>query len=166
MLNPLQTVQLRSQAAHITDFETVAALFAELHHYNASLDERFALADNWRESLHEHFLRTWHASSSLWLLAWRGETPVGLLILEQHQDSPLFRHHSWIELVALYVRASQRGTGVAQHLMEQARDWAASQGADRMQLYVTAANARARTFYQRCGWKLVQEIWRLEWPSL
>ncbi|HEU5378179.1 MAG TPA: GNAT family N-acetyltransferase [Ktedonobacteraceae bacterium] len=149
-------------AASLADFEAVAALFAELHQYNASLDERFALAANWREQLQEHFQRTWHIPSALWLLAWVDKKPAGLLILENHVDSPLFHHHSWVELVALYVRTSYRGTGLARRMMYEASRWAETRGTDCMQLYVTTANAHARAFYRSCGWKPVQEIWRLE----
>jgi hypothetical protein len=45
--------------ARLDDFEAVATLFAALHGYNASLDEKFALAENWRTVLYEHFVRTY-----------------------------------------------------------------------------------------------------------
>lgn len=151
--------------ARTEDFEAVATLFEELHQQNASLDPRFTLAENWRQLLEEQFRRTCSLSSALWLLAWEDEKPVGLLILENHLDSPLFHHHSWVELVALYVRASSRGTGLAQHLMSYARLWATERKTERMQLYVTTSNEHARAFYRRCGWKSVQEIWRLELPA-
>jgi GNAT superfamily N-acetyltransferase len=155
----------RLLVASPADFEAVATLFAELHQYNASLDAHFALAENWRQVLEDHFQRTCTLSSALWLLAWVDERPVGLLILENHLDSPLFRHHSWIELVALYVRAAYRGTGLARRMMDEAQLWAVERGAERIQLYVTATNEYARAFYRHCGWKPVQEIWRLELPG-
>ncbi len=162
---PVAQAQPHLLAARQADFEAVAPLFGELHQYNASLDARFTLAENWRQLLEEQFRRTCSLSSALWLLAWVDEKPVGLLILENHLDSPLFRHHAWVELVALYVRASSRGTGLARRLMDEARLWAAAREAERMQLYVTTSNEHARAFYRRCGWKPVQEIWRLELPA-
>lgn len=155
----------RLDVARPGDFDALAALFAELHHYNASLDERFALATNWREILREHFLRTVHLPSSLWLLAWVDDVPAGLLILEDHQDTPLFRYHRWVELAALYVRYPYRGEGLARRMMHRAYEWAALRGTACMQLYVTASNIGAQSFYRACGWKPVQEIWRLELPS-
>jgi GNAT superfamily N-acetyltransferase len=153
--------QPRLLPANLADFAAVATLFAELHQYNASLDAHFTLAENWRQLLEEHFQRTCSLPSALWLLAWVDERPAGLLILENHLDSPLFRHHDWVELVALYVRASYRGAGLARHLMDEARLWATTRGTERMQLYVTTTNEQARAFYRHCGWKPVQEIWRL-----
>ena len=162
---PVAQAQPHLLAARQADFEAVATLFGELHQYNASLDARFTLAENWRQLLEEQFRRTCSLSSALWLLAWVDEKPVGLLMLENHLDSPLFRHHAWVELVALYVRASSRGTGLARRLMDEARLWAVAREAERMQLYVTTSNEHARAFYRRCGWKPVQEIWRLELPA-
>ncbi len=162
---PVAQAQPHLLAARQADFEAVATLFGELHQQNASLDARFTLAENWRQLLEEQFRRTCSLSSALWLLAWVDEKPVGLLMLENHLDSPLFRHHAWVELVALYVRASSRGTGLARRLMDEARLWAAAREAERMQLYVTTSNEHARAFYRRCGWKPVQEIWRLELPA-
>ncbi|GHO72497.1 hypothetical protein KSD_02680 [Ktedonobacter sp. SOSP1-85] len=163
-LQELRQERLRLAPAMRNDFEAVATLFAALHAYNASLNEQFALADNWRPLLREHFLRTHETEGALWLLAWERERPVGLLLLESHLDSPLFRHRSWAELVALYVDPSLQGAGLAQHLMEEAKNWATQHGASHMQLYVTAQNERARAFYRRCSWHLIQEIWSLDLP--
>ena len=162
---PVAQAQPYLLPARQADFEAVATLFGELHQYNASLDARFTLAENWRQVLEELFRRTCELASALWLLAWVDEKPVGLLMLENHLDSPLFRHHAWVELVALYVRAAYRSTGLAQCLMDEARRWVAAREAERMQLYVTTSNEHARAFYRRCGWKPVQEIWRLELPA-
>lgn len=148
--------------ARLDDFEAVATLFAALHGYNASLDEKFALAENWRTLLHEHFARTYASDCALWLLAWQDKQPVGLLVLEGHIDSPLFHHRHWVELVALYVDPSQRGTGLSQQLLLEAQAWTATRGYDRMQLYVTTRNEHARAFYRRCGCYPVQEIWRMD----
>jgi hypothetical protein len=87
-------------------------------------------------------------------------------VLEAHLDSPLFHHRHWAELVALYVEASYRGSGLAQQLLRAAETWATQQGFDRLQLYVTVTNQRARTLYRRCGFQPVQEIWRLDLEPL
>ncbi|WP_161668817.1 GNAT family N-acetyltransferase [Kallotenue papyrolyticum] len=163
MVTPLRSDrQLLVRPARANDFEAVALLFGELHAFNAQLDPRFALADDWRAVLQAHFQRTWNDPGALWLLAWSGATPVGLLIMQAHQDARLFRCRQWAELAALYVAPGWRGQGLAQRLLAEARAWAARHGFDRIQLYVTAANTRARRFYRQTGFRLVQEIWRLE----
>lgn len=152
----------RLARAGMDDFDAMATLFAALHAHNAALDSCFGLAPNWRTLLREHFSRTYTDAGALWLLAWDDTDPVGLLLMESHQDSPLFTHRRWAELVALYVAPEFRGAGLARQLADAARAWAATQGFDRIQLYVTATNDRARNFYRRCGFNPVQEIWRLE----
>jgi GNAT superfamily N-acetyltransferase len=153
--------RLRIAEATPSDFEVVAELFGALHAHNAELDELFALADDWRDLLFEHFSRTVGSPAVLWLLAWDDSRPVGLLLMEHHVDSPLFRHRRWAELAAIYVAPEQRGSGLAQRFLEEARRWAAARGLDRIQLYVTASNARAKAFYANAGFQPVQEIWRI-----
>ena len=144
------------------EFWAVTQLFAALHHFNATLDPRFRLAENWELLLREHFLRTHRSPGALWLLAWCGGEPVSLLLMEAHTDSPLFAERRWAELVALYVTPAQRGGDLGRRLVEVGKAWAASQGFDRLQLYVTTTNEPARRFYARCGLAPVQEIWRTE----
>jgi GNAT superfamily N-acetyltransferase len=148
--------------ARLEDFETVMTLFHALHEYNTSFNEKFALASNWREIFYEHFMHTAHSDSSLWLVAWIGEQPAGLLILEEHCDSPLFQHRRRVELVALYIDPPFRSIGLAQQLMKEALKWAQAHSETSMQLYVTTQNERARAFYRRCGWYPVQEIWHVD----
>lgn len=171
------TPTLKLRTADLADFEAVATLFEALHQFNASLDPRFELADNWRALLHSHFQRTCTApGGALWLLACidqpevtaqngriraKQTKAVGLLIMEAHQDSPLFKHRRWAELVALYVEPAYRGSGLAARLVAYAQTWAVEHGFDRVQLYVTADNEPAKEFYRRCGFYPAQEIWRL-----
>lgn len=144
------------------EFWAVARLFAALHRFNAGLDQRFRLAEGWEALLHEHFQRTHRSPGALWLLAWCGAEPMGLLLMEAHTDSPLFAERRWAELIALYVAPGQRGGDLGRRLVETGKQWAAANGFDRLQLYVTAANERARRFYARCGLAPVQEIWRAD----
>ena len=82
--------------------------------------------------------------------------------MEAHQDSPLFRHRRWAELVALYIEPAHRRDGLAGQMVAHAQQWAATKGFDRVQLYVTANNESAKQFYYRCGFRPAQEIWRLD----
>ena len=161
MMTTAATAPLVLRPAADVEFWAVARLFAALHHFNASFDPRFRLAEGWELLLREHFASTHRAPGALWLLAWRGGEPVGLLLVEAHTDSPLFAERRWAELVALYVTSGERGGDLGRQLVEAGKHWAAAHGLDRLQLYVTAANERARRFYARCGLVPVQEIWRV-----
>ena len=148
------------------DFLVVSSFFAALHQFNAGLDGRFTLAEGWEPLLRAHFDHTHTAPGALWLLAWTGGEPVGMLLMEAHDDSPLFADRHWAELVALYVAEAQRGSSLGLQLVEEAKRWAAAKGFDRLQLYVTASNERARRFYTRCGLYPTQEIWRADLTPL
>lgn len=140
----------------------VARLFAALHAHNAELDERFTLSEQWERVLHEHLAHVRETGHGLTLLAWEDSTPVGLLMMGRHSDTPLFYHRYWAELLALYVTPELRGSRLARQLINAAKIWAADEGYERIQLYVTATNVPARRFYERCGFRVVQEIMRIE----
>jgi ribosomal protein S18 acetylase RimI-like enzyme len=148
------------QPATRDDEAAVTHLFEALHTQNAALDERFALAPGWRAVLHRHFARTWNAPGACWRLAWDKTDPVGLIVLEAHTDSPLFRYRHWAELVALYVAPPYRGSGLADRLIAEGLAWATDHGFERVQLYVTASNQAAHACYRRCGFAPVQQILR------
>jgi ribosomal protein S18 acetylase RimI-like enzyme len=156
----VEGLELRPAEDH--DFAAVAALFRALHEFNAQLDYRFRLDERWSDLLRIHFMRTHNAPGALWLLAWADTTPVGLLVMEAHNDSPLFAERRWAELVALYIVPSHRGSDLGERLVTIGKQWAAAHGFDRLQLYVTASNERARAFYRRCGLAPAQEIWRAD----
>jgi ribosomal protein S18 acetylase RimI-like enzyme len=140
----------------------VHRLFGALHAFNAGLDARFALAEAWPQVLDEYLAHVRAAGHGLVLLAWEGDVPLGLLIMDGHSDSPLFRYRHWAELLALHVVPEARGCGIAERLLKVGAAWASARGYERIQLYVTASNARAKRLYERTGFRPVQEIWRLE----
>lgn len=137
-------------------------LFGALHSFNAELDPRFALADDWEHILSEHLAYVRATGHGCTLLAWQETRPVGLLMMGTHSDTPLFRYRHWAELLALYSVPAVRGTGLADQLVALGIAWARAQGYQRVQLYVTGSNERAKRFYTRMGFRPVQEIWRRE----
>jgi CheY-like chemotaxis protein len=153
----------RIAPARLDDFDVVAQLFEAVRSYNAALDYRLTLAEDWRDILREQFTRTFaDPSAALWLLAWRETQPVGLLAIVAHLDSPLLKHRRWAEVMALYLAPDCRGSGLAQRLMAEAQAWAAAQGFDRVQVHAAATNEHARSFYQRSGFQRAQEVLRLQ----
>jgi GNAT superfamily N-acetyltransferase len=56
------------------------------------------------------------------------------------------------EVEQVYVARAHRGAGVAGALLAEAERLVAAGGHDRAWLAVAAGNARARRFYERCGW--------------
>jgi ribosomal protein S18 acetylase RimI-like enzyme len=143
----------------------VRRLFADLHAFNASLEGRFALADGWERVLIDHLIQERQSGRGVTLLAWDGDEPVGLAMMGAHTDSPLFRHRTWAELAALHVVPEARGRGVADLLLAAGSVWAEERGYAEVRLYVTAANERARRFYDRSGFRPLQEVWTADLRS-
>lgn len=56
------------------------------------------------------------------------------------------------EVEQLFVAPAARGTGVAVVLLEEAERQVAAAGHSEAWLAVVAGNARARRFYEKCGW--------------
>lgn len=150
------------RTAERDDDWAVHRLFGALHQLNAELDDRFALADGWPAVLDEHLAHVRAVGNGITLLAWHDQQPVGLLMMDGHSDSPLFRHRRWAELIALYVEPAARALRVADQILASGAEWVQERGYDRIQLYVTASNDRAKRFYERSGFRCVQEIWRLD----
>lgn len=157
--NPVIHRPVSVRRAEPGDEREIRRLFGELHAFNASLDGRFTLADGWEHILSEHLTQERETRRSVTLLAWDGNDPLGLAMMGSHVDSPLFRHRSWAELTALHVVSAARGRGVADLLLAAGSDWARECGYEEVRLYVTASNERARRFYDRSGFRPIQEIW-------
>ena len=70
------------------------------------------------------------------------------------------------ELYQLYVAASARGLGVAQRLIADAEARLASNGVETAWLACAIGNERAARFYEKTGWRRVENIInRLETPE-
>lgn len=158
----IDTRALTIRQATADDVWAVRKLFQGLHDFNASLDPRFALADNWERYLDEHLKLEWNGARSLTLVAWEEDRPIGLLMLAGYSDSPLFKYRHWAEILTLYIDPEVRGGLLAYRFIKMAKRWASENGYDRIQLYVTSTNDRARRFYEKAGFQSVQEVWRLE----
>jgi len=147
------------------DDAQVHSLFHGLHAFNATLDSRFSLADDWPAVLADHLTHERLHHHGATFLAWLGERAVGLLMMDGHTDSPLFLDRHWAELIALYVVPDQRGEGVADDLLDEGMAWAKDHGYTRIQLYVTTSNMGAKRFYGRSRFKPIQEIWCYDLPQ-
>jgi ribosomal protein S18 acetylase RimI-like enzyme len=154
------TAQVMIGEATSGDANDVIRLFGALHRYNAALDPRFELVDNWADLVAVYLEQSHHSDESAWLLAHVGTQVVGFVLVEVHTDSPLYKHRRWAEIVGLYVDEEHRGGDVADRLMEHAYAWAQEHQLHTMQLYVTATNERAHRFYARHGFEPSQQILR------
>jgi GNAT superfamily N-acetyltransferase len=144
------------------DVAEVKALFRKLHAFNSALDPRFALSEEWEAHFDATIEEMLRGDESLGLIAREMGTgrACGFALAAVHHDSGMWRYHEWVEVEALYVEDTWRGSGLADALLARACGWADSVGQPVVQLYVTASNDRAIRFYEHEGFHETQAIMR------
>ncbi len=96
-----------------------------------------------------------HFDPALWLVALRGDEPVGVMLLSRVSGEPM------LEVVYMGVAPSVRGTGAGDAVMRRAVDLSVSIGAKSLALAVDERNAPARRLYARWGFEEtgLREAW-------
>lgn len=114
------------------------ALRAEPSAYASTYDDWAVLSDDeWLTRMSEPVF-----------MAFLGEEPVGLAGLMRQRSGKMVHRAN---IVMVYVRKSQRGTGVAGDLIDAIVDEARAMGIVQLELAVTAENQAAVRFYERKG---------------
>ena len=86
-----------------------------------------------------------------WYMARDGSPdPVGVVQGRQRPPSDCLLFSMWVEPAA-------RRTGVGRALVDAIQDWGESWGAERVVLWVLAANEAAMRFYERIGFRLLND---------
>jgi predicted N-acetyltransferase YhbS len=89
------------------------------------------------------------ASPATWaLIARDGDEVVGQVLFEPVRDAEAFAHFA-----NLFVSPGWWGSGLAAHLHGRALEAMRERGFRRARLFTPAAQARARRFYEREGWR-------------
>ena len=84
-----------------------------------------------------------------------GGDVVGFLSGELREGSPAFSPRTWAAVEDVYVVPELRGRGLGRALFEAFGEWARQKGANGVSLQVAAGNTRARSFYERLGFREV-----------
>ncbi|NWJ46741.1 MAG: GNAT family N-acetyltransferase [Chloroflexi bacterium] len=160
--NGQQTLTWTVTSATADDRAEIKALFWKLHAFNSALDHRFALSEEWESCFETHLAEIVEGNKAICWLARDKESgkACGMLIAAIHRDSVLWRCREWAEVEALFIENQWRGSGMAEALLETAGEWALEKGQTVVQLYVTASNQRAISFYRREGFVQTQSIMR------
>jgi GNAT superfamily N-acetyltransferase len=80
-----------------------------------------------------------------------GEGPLGFVYLERARDYFTLEDHGHVGMLAVAPRAEGRGAGSL--LMQAAEAWAREEGYRRLTLTVFEGNQRARSVYERLGYR-------------
>jgi len=117
----------------------LAALADAPEAFGSTLERELArTAEDWRR---------WMSPGSVFIL-YDEDTARGLVAGAAREDDP-----SVVQLMAMWVHPSLRGTGAAGALVAALVAWAGAKGAREVQLRVVKANARACRLYEREGFR-------------
>ncbi len=124
----------------------LAALAEAPYAFSSTLEQELSFDEGrWRDRI----------AGSAFFAAWRDGEVIGIACgLREWTEAPgpaaAGTLRSW-HLVSMWVAPAARGGGVAEQLVTAVCELASGRGADRIILWVTDVNARARAFYQRLG---------------
>jgi len=123
----------------------LAALAEAPYAFGSTLERELILDEaHWRGRI----------AGSAFFAAWRDGQVIGMACglsgEAEGADAAEQGARSW-HLVSMWAAPDARGTGVADQLVAAVCEQASGSGADRVTLWVTDVNARARAFYQRLG---------------
>jgi GNAT superfamily N-acetyltransferase len=136
--------------ANIKDLDQVALLFDQ---YRQFYRQKPNLAES-RKFIEQRLI----AQDSVIFLA-KNENQTGLGFTQLY---PLFNSITCKKSLILYdlfVSPDHRRQGVAQQLMNFAKDYALKTGVDRMELSTSKTNLNAQKLYENLGWKIDPEFY-------
>lgn len=137
--------------ARPSDLAVALPLWEALHREHEARDPRYRLSDDAARRWSTDF-RDWARSdgSRIWLAVDGGQA-VGLLTAHLYQPAPTYRPRLFVHVDDLYVAPDLRGSGVGRQLLDAARAWGRTAGAEHLQAGVLATNEAGRAFWTRQG---------------
>lgn len=133
--------------AQQSDQERVGELWMQLLSEQASLDDRFDVA--------EDALERWENDFPMWLddetarvyVAEDEEEILGFATARRWGPPPIYKESSEVYIDELYVQPDARRRGLGTQLLRAVRDWTDRLGAQRIRLNVLTANNAGRAFW-------------------
>ena len=131
------------------DQEQLGALWQAFLEEQATLDSRFAIAEDAMERWNNDYLLWLEDETHRIYAAEPEESIVGLVTAHRWGPPPIYEPSSEVYLDEIYVAPEARREGIGSQLVAAVRHWAESLGADRLRMRTVAANEAARSFWDR-----------------
>ena len=148
--------QVSIRVASTPDAPAILTLADRLPAFGPATRTSAEIANRERVALADALLRPYPGSRLL-----VAEEPpqgiLGVMLLETRRDYFTDQSHGYVSILAVASEAEGRGIGRA--LLTAAEDWGTANGFTKLTLAVFADNRRAKTFYERQGWRPELETW-------
>ncbi len=147
------------RAALESDYEAVNTLFTEELAYHIKLKpDIFQMAD-------PVMTKAWYADelakeNTSMLIAEENQAVVGLIAIfvRNNPEDPIFKTRRYTHIEDVIVARTHRGRGIGRRLMVAAQEWAVTQSATAIDLWVWEENDAAIGFYNHLGYKTVRRV--------
>ncbi len=138
------------------DEEAVARLVERLKILNEELDQHFKVVDNLEDVAREYVKATLESSNAFILVAEEAGNIVGFVRVEV-VDRLFYKPRLKAVVTDIYVAPRARGRRIGALLLEKAAEEARKRGARIISAVYPVNNEIARSFYERLGFKTLQE---------
>jgi ribosomal protein S18 acetylase RimI-like enzyme len=149
VIHPAPSVR-RAQAR---DLDALAELFGELLAHHAAIEPAFRVRADARERIPRLLARQLGDPDAAIFV---GEEPRGLVgfcsVRVERAEAALVES-ARAEIADLAVRAERRRSGVGRALVEAARAWVRSRGAERLEVRVAVRNPEGQAFWRALGFE-------------
>ncbi len=139
--------------AEARDLDELAGLFAELLAHHAAIEPAFRVRADAGERLPKLLARQLR-DPDIAIFVWEeSRGPVAFCSVRVEPAPAAMLETSRAEIADLGVRADRRRNGVGRALVEAARAWARSRGAERLEVRVAVRNREGQAFWRALGFE-------------
>lgn len=142
-------MDLSIRRASKADQARLGALWLALLQEQATLDDRFGVAEDALERWNNDFAHWLHDEGRRFFVAEEAEEIVGFLTAHRWAPSPIYAETLEVYISELYVVPKARQQHAGTQLVAAVRAWAETLGANRLRIGVLAANASGQAFWQQ-----------------
>ena len=139
--------------AEARDLDALADLFVELLAHHAVLEPAFRVRADVRERLPKLLAQQLRDADAAVFVCEEACGLVGFCSVRVERAPSAMLEVSRAEIADLGVRADQRRKGVGRSLVETARSWVRSRGAERLEVRVAVRNPEGQAFWRALGFE-------------
>jgi ribosomal protein S18 acetylase RimI-like enzyme len=163
-------VIFRADYNNLEHRQAMQDMIVQLYLTEANYQSRLDFDPDWEERLRElEVTRELRINEATFLASSDGvrgdDVIVGMLRVRPEEFGPTIRERSYLEITELFVYPAWRSRGLAQALVAASVEYAQEIGYREILLFVHNENTNAQAFYDRAGFSMLEQVWRLRLQS-